>query len=225
MWDAEKKDIIETAQRLAQTGLVSGTSGNVSIKLKDKNGRVLIAITPSSYPYDLLETENMAIVDSEGRQIEGNLKPSIELWMHLEIYRKRENVSAIMHTHSVYATAMAVAGLNIPPVLDDQVVYLGGEIQVSKHALPGSREMVQNVVSALGDKNAVLIANHGVLSTGCNLRESYDNCRLVERLANIYIHASQVYMYSLGMKKLKKISPAILKAELDMYNRHEGESE
>lgn len=221
MWDAEKKDIIEITHRLTQTNLVSGTSGNVSMKLNDKSGRKFIAVTPSSYRYDLLEIGNIAIVDIEGGQIDGNLKPSIELLLHLEIYRKRPNVTAVIHTHSVYATALAVAGLNIPPVLDDQVVYLGGEIKVSKHALPGSKEMVKNVVSALGDKNAVLIANHGALCTGSSLIDAYDNCHLLERLAKMYIHASQVYMYSLGMKKLKNISRARLEAELDMYYGHE----
>lgn len=217
MWDAEKKDIIGIAQKLTQTGLVSGTSGNVSLRLKDKNGRELIVITPSSYPYDLLEIENIAIVDLSGEQIEGNVKPSIEMELHLEIYWKRGNVNSVIHTHSVYATALAVAGLNIPPVLDDQVVYLGGEIKVSKHALPGSKEMVRNVMAALGDKNAVLMANHGVLCTGNNLRDAFDNCQLLERLAKIYIHASQVYMYSIGIKKLKKLSPALLETELNMY--------
>jgi L-fuculose-phosphate aldolase len=220
MWDAEKNDIIQTARRLTQTNLISGTSGNVSMKLTDKNGRKFIAITPSSYQYDLLEIGDIAIVDMEGRQIDGNLKPSIEMSLHLEIYRKRPNITAIIHTHSVYATSVAVAGLNIPPVLDDQVVYLGGEIKVSKHALPGSKAMVKNVVSALGDKNAVLIANHGALCTGNNLINAYDNCHLLERLAEIYIHASEIYMYSLGMKKLKNISGASLEAELDMYRRY-----
>ena len=225
MWDAEKNNIIKTTRRLTQTDLLSGTSGNVSVKLNDKSGREFIAVTPSSYQYDLLEIGDIAIVDMEGRQIDGNLKPSIETSLHLEIYRKRPNITAIIHTHSVYATAIAVAGLNIPPVLDDQVVYLGGEIKVSKHAIPGSKEMVQNVVSALDDKNAVLIANHGALCTGNNLINAYDNCHLLERLAKIYIHASEIYMYSLGMKKLKNISGASLEAELDMYHRYEEKCE
>ena len=220
MWDAEKNNIIRTVQKLKLTNLVSGTSGNVSMKLKDKNGREFIAITPSSYQYDLLEITNIAIVDVEGRQIDGNLKPSVEMLLHLEIYRQRANITAVIHSHSVYATSVAVAGLNIPPVLDDQVVYLGGEIKVSKHALPGSKAMVKNVVSALGDKNAVLIANHGALCTGNSLINAYDNCHLLERLAEIYIHASQVYMYSMGTKKLKNISGASLEAELDMYHRY-----
>lgn len=224
MWDAEKKDIIEIAKKLTQAGLVSGTSGNVSIRMKNDSGMEYIAVTPSSYPYDLLEIGNIAIVDMAGKQIEGNVKPSIELLLHLEIYRIREDVNAVMHTHSIYATAMAVASLNIPPVLDDQVIYLGGEIKVSEHALPGSNDMVRNVTQALGNKSAVLMANHGALCTGNSLREAFDNSQLLERLAKIYIHASQVYMYSMGMKKLKKFSPALLETELYLYVHRNAEN-
>jgi L-fuculose-phosphate aldolase len=223
MWDAEKKAIIEIAQNLVKTGLVSGTSGNVSVRLRSRDGSDYLAITPSSYNYELLEIDNIAVINVDGRQTEGNCKPSIELSLHLNIYRKRQMVNAVIHTHSIYATAIAVAGLNIPPILDDQVVYLGGEIMVSRHALPGSEDMANNVVSALGDKNAVLIANHGALATGNSLEQAFNNCLLLERLAKIYIHASQVHVYSLGMKKIKSISGDILEKELAMYNTVESD--
>jgi L-fuculose-phosphate aldolase len=224
MWDNGKQDIIEITQKLVQNRLVSGTSGNVSLRLKNEQGEDYVAITPSSYPYDRLEIANIAVVDMNGKQIEGNISPSIELSLHLEIYRRRNNVNSVIHTHSIYATAMAVAGLNIPPVLDDQIVYLGGEIEVSEHALPGSNDMVKNVVAALGNKNAVLMAHHGALATGNSLNEAWDNCLLLERLAKIYIHSSQVYMYSMGMRKIKKISPDFIKTELSLYTHRDDDA-
>jgi L-fuculose-phosphate aldolase len=221
MWEIEKKELIETALKLVQTGLVSGTAGNVSVRLRDGQNNEYIVITPSSYHYDLIKTDDMAVINLEGKQIEGILKPSTELSLHRAIYKKKDNINAVIHTHSIYATAMAVAGLNIPPVLDDQIIYLGGEIKVSRHALPGTDDMAKEVVSALGDKKAMLMANHGALAIGNTLREALDNCQLLERLANIYIHASQVYLYNLGMKKIKKISPALIEKELALYDAGE----
>jgi L-fuculose-phosphate aldolase len=222
MWNAQKKEIIETIRKLVQNDLVSGTSGNASIRLKNKQGPDCVAITPSSFPYDLLEIDNIAVVGMDGKQIEGNAIPSIEMSLHLEIYRKRHRINGIIHTHSVYATAMAVAGIDIPPVLDDQILYLGGEIKVSRHALPGSIDMVNNVVAAMGNKNAVLIANHGALSVGKSLREAFDNSILLERLAKIYIHASQAYMYSMNIKKIKKLSSDAIEKELSFYKTYEN---
>jgi L-fuculose-phosphate aldolase len=209
MWEAEKREIIETALKLVQYGLVSGTAGNISRRLRDDAGKEYLVITPSSLYYDLIKTGDIAILDITGKQIAGNAMPSTELFLHLEIYHKRDDVNAVIHTHSIYATALAVAGLNIPPILDDQVYYLGGEIKVSKHELPGTVKMATEVAEAMGNTNAILMANHGALAVGKNIREAFDNCRLLERTAEIYVHALQACSGADKTGKIKTISPAL----------------
>src|SRR3972149_9108257 len=112
-------------------GLTVGTSGNISLRLPTRGKKQLLAITPSSLHYDTLDTEDIQIVDFNGKRVEGDLKPSMETPLHIGIYKARANVNAIIHTHSVYASALAVAGVEIPPILDDQVAYLGGGIKVA----------------------------------------------------------------------------------------------
>jgi L-fuculose-phosphate aldolase len=125
----------------------------------------------------------------EGQRVEGELAPSIETMLHLGIYRARKKVSAIVHTHAVYGSMVAVAGKAIPPFLDDQVIFLGGEIEVAQYALPGSQELAKNAVVALGTKNAVVLANHGTVTVGRNLREAFNNCQLLEKAARVYLLA------------------------------------
>lgn len=189
MWNSEKKAVLEAAQQMAQKGLVVGTSGNVSMRLKDPSGRELLAITPNARYYDLLNVNDIVVADFEGQNVAGELAISIEKMMHIGIYKARKKVNAIIHTHPVFGSAISVAGLEIPTILDDQATYIGGEIKVAEYALPGTQELVENVLSALGPRNAVLLANHGALSVGRDMREAFTVCELVEKTAKIYLCA------------------------------------
>ena len=188
-WSSERKAVLEAAQQIAQKGLVSGTSGNVSMRLRERGRRELLAITPSGRYYDSLDVDDIVVVDFEGERVEGELATSIETMLHIGVYRARKKVNAIIHTHPVFGSAISVAGLEIPAILDDQVTYIGGEIRVARYALPGSLELAENVVSALGSRNAVLLANHGALSVGGDMREAFTVCELLEKTARIYAYA------------------------------------
>jgi len=189
MWETEKKLLHKAALQTVEKGLVVGTAGNMSIRVNAPHGRELMVITPSSCYYDDLKPKDMVIVDFKGERIEGNLKPSVETMLHIEIYKARQQVNAIVHVHPVFSSVFAVTRQKIPPILDDQVACLGGEINVAEYAPSGSSEMVHNVVSALGVKNAVLMANHGALSVGGTMREAITNCELLEKTAKVYVHA------------------------------------
>jgi L-fuculose-phosphate aldolase len=189
MWEVQKREVLETAQRMDEKGLVVGTSGNVSQRFKEPNGRELVAITPSGQQYDTMRVEDIVLVDMEGQHVEGELSPSIETMLHVGIYNARKKVCAVVHAHAVFGSVIAVTGRSIPAILDDQVICLGGEIKVAKYALPGSPELVNNVVAALGTRNAVILANHGTLSVGRNVREAFNNCELLEKTARVYILA------------------------------------
>ncbi|OGO29914.1 MAG: hypothetical protein A2Z29_05830 [Chloroflexi bacterium RBG_16_56_11] len=185
----EKKTVLEAARQMLATGLVVGTSGNVSLRLAASGARQLLAITPSSRPYASLDIDDIQIVDFAGKKVEGDLPPSMETPLHTGIYSARKNVNAVIHTHSVYASAAAVAGLEIPPILDDQVAFLGGEIKLAGHALSGSREQVENVLAALGDRSAALLASHGAVATGRTMPEAFTAAELLEKTAKIYLLA------------------------------------
>ena len=189
MWNSEKEMVLQTAQQMAAKGLVVGTSGNVSLRLGKHGERELLAITPHGRYYDSLDVDDIVVLDFEGKLVEGELDASIEKLLHIGVYKTRRKVNAVIHAHPVLGSALAVAGLEIPAILDDQVSEIGGEIKVAEYALSGSPEIVKNVLSALGPRNAVLLANHGALSVGRDIREAFTICELLEKTAKIYIGA------------------------------------
>ena len=184
----KKQSIISCGKQMFDRGLVAGTWGNISIRnaIGDR-----IFITPSGMPYGELTPEDIVVVDAVGNVLEGK-RPSSELPLHLAIYAKRTDVLAIIHTHSLYATACAVAGEGIPPCLEELVQVVGGSVDVARYALPGTNELAQNVVDALGDKTATLLSNHGAVACGPSLKEALLIAELVEKAAHIHVIAHQL---------------------------------
>jgi len=217
-WREEKKVVLEAAQLMLQKGLVVGTAGNISLRLPAEGGRELLAITPSAKPYDSLVVDDILIVDFNGQTVEGNLRPSTETMLHIGIYKSRKNVNAVIHTHSVFASAVSVTGRDIPPILDDQVAFLGGEIKLARHALSGSRELAVNALAALGDRNAVLLSNHGAIGTGRTVRDAFTACELIEKTARIYLLA-------LYAGTVNHLPAAAIKVEKALYDSLQNESE
>jgi L-fuculose-phosphate aldolase len=218
MWEAEKKAVIEAAQEMAKKGLVVGAAGNVSLRLKDPGGRELLAITPSGCRYESLEVDDVVIVDFEGQRVEGKLKASIETVMHIDVYKARKKVNAIVHAHPVFCSVIAVAGVEIPPLIDEQVTYIGGEVKVAAYALPGTPGLAKNAVSALGPRNAVILANHGALSVGRDIREALTICELLENTARIYVCA-------LGLGKVNPLPAEVVRLEKAFFSSLYGEGE
>ena len=175
---------------MAKLGLTTSKSGNVSMRLERDGVRELMAITPTGKPYAALAPGDIAVVDFDIEPAEEGPPPSSEALMHAGIYRARADVGAVMHTHSVFASAVAVSGLGqIPSIIDEMVVYLGGAVQVSEYAFPGTQEMADNVLAALAERNAALIKNHGVVGLGRDLDEALEVCELTERLAEVHHRA------------------------------------
>lgn len=191
-WERERREVLEASLQMWRRGLVVGTSGNVSLRLSPVEGREIMAITPSRRYYDTLGPEDIVVVDFEGEPVAGELLPSVETLLHAAIYRARPDVGAIFHTHSVHASALAVAHRELPAILDDQVVFLGGAIQVAPYGLPSTEDLARNVVAALAERNAVLLANHGVIAVGKDLRRGLTCAELVEKAAQAYILAASL---------------------------------
>jgi L-fuculose-phosphate aldolase len=212
MWLEERKQVLEAARKMFHLGLVVGTSGNVSLRLPPEDGRELLAITPSSRHYDRLTVDDIPVIDFDGEPVAGSLPPSMEAMLHIGIYQARKDINAIIHSHSVFASAMSVAGLDIPAIMDDQVAFIGGEIKLAEPAPSGSKKLVVNTVAALGDKNAVLLANHGVVAVGRTMTEALTTCQLVEKTA-------QVYYLALSLGKVNPLPPALAEAARAYFAR------
>jgi L-fuculose-phosphate aldolase len=217
-WREARKTVLEAARKISKKGLVVGTSGNISLRLPPEGERQLLAITPSSRRYDSLKVDDIQIVDFDGQKVASNLQPSIETPLHIGIYRARKNVNAVIHTHSVFASAAAVAGLDIPPILDDQMAFLGGEIKLAGHALSGTPEQVANVIDALGDRSAVLLPNHGAVGTGRTIHDAFTACELIEKTARIYLLA-------LAAGKVNQLPVKAQEIEKALYDKNQNQSE
>lgn len=184
-----REKVAKFGQKIGTTNLILGTWGNISCYLPEEQ---LVVITPSGVAYENMRPNMTVVVNMKGEVEEGELKPSSETKIHLAIYAARQDVNAIMHTHSVYASAMAVSGISIPPILEDMVSLIGGEVPVADYALAGTHQLAVNTIRAMGNKNAVLMANHGVIGVGRDLSEAMNVCLMVERSAHIYTIAKQV---------------------------------
>jgi len=181
-----RQQVVEKGIEMLSTSLTVGTWGNISCRVP---GEDYIAITPTGMSYDTLEPDDIVVLDLRGNTISGTRKPSIEVPLHLAIYNAREDVQAIVHTHSAYATAMAVARREIPGAVEDLVQIVGGNVRVNEYALPGTEQLGINTLKAMAGRNAVLLANHGMLGAGRDLDEAFRVCQVVEKSAQIALLA------------------------------------
>ncbi len=179
-----KQQMIDTAKEMYDRGLVASVWGNLSARIPNTEW---ILVTPSGVDYRLMGPEDLVVIDMEtGDIVAGKLKPTSELQMHLAILRARPDINAVMHTHSIFASACSAAHKEIPPLVEDIAQVVGGSVSVARYALPGTPELGANAVKALGKKNAVLLANHGVVGVGDDLMDALRVCTIVEKGAHIY---------------------------------------
>jgi len=186
---AVRHDVWFHARRMWEAGLVAGSAGNVSRRIDDAH----IAITPTSVPYDKLTEEEIVLVEIEsGHAVDSIREPSYELPMHLAIFRSHADVGGIVHTHAPYVTTLSVLRRPLPPVIDEMVVTLGGPIEVAEYAFTGTDALGVNVLRALGDRAAVLLANHGNVCIGRDLAHALHVAISMEAAARVYVQALQI---------------------------------
>ncbi|GBE54796.1 MAG TPA: class II aldolase/adducin family protein [Euryarchaeota archaeon] len=180
-----RKEIIKTARKLSVLGLTTSTWGNVSGRIDEDK----FFITPSGIDYDTLQPEDIVEVNSD-LSFEGRRKPSTELKLHAEIYRNKKEVKAVVHTHSTFACAFAIAGKSLPPVLEELAQVVGGSVDCTAYTKAGTWELAEKAVKTLGNKKAVFLANHGTVCVGRSLKEAFKVCVVVERAAEATIFGS-----------------------------------
>lgn len=179
-----REQVARYGLRMASSGLVAGTWGNLSSRVPKED---CIVITPSGLPYGCLAGKDMVVLDMQGKVLDGEHPPSTEFMLHLAIYKARPDVNAVLHTHSICASALAVVREPIPPILEDLVQMVGGGVPVAPYARAGTPELARAAAETLGSLGAVLLANHGVVGVGRTLEEALVVCQVVEKSACVYL--------------------------------------
>src|SRR5688572_11497432 len=173
--------VLAAAKRMLAEGLVEGTSGNISGRLADG----LVCLSPSSVPYDTMTLDDLVVVDLDGAVVDGHRSPTTEKDLHLSTLRRYPELGSVIHAHAVYATMFALAHEPVPAVIEEVVVYLGGDVPCCDYKGTGTVDLGEEVASRLADRGAVLVANHGIVTCGPNPEKALHNAALVERTAKI----------------------------------------
>ena len=178
-----RESIVAMGKELIERKLVAGSWGNISVKLADG----VYAVTPSGRGYANQKSEDIIIIDDACNTLDGGLTPSSESKLHTGIYNACPEAKAIIHTHSIYASALAAMRKPVPAIIEDIVQIIGGRVNCAEYALPGTQELADNAVAALNGRKAVLLANHGAVCWGKSLADALIVCEILEKAAQIAI--------------------------------------
>ncbi|WP_156286258.1 class II aldolase/adducin family protein [Oceanivirga salmonicida] len=182
-----KLDLINVAKQAQRIGLCKHKSGNFSVRIPNTNN---ILVSPSAIDREELKSEDLCILDLEGNIIytKEGIKPSSETMMHLEIYKEREDVNAIVHTHSKFASAFAVLNKHIPGIIFEASAFglKEGYIPVAKYARPGTVELSKSVIEPVRIADMFLLEKHGTVSVGCDIKDAFLKAQYIEEIAEIY---------------------------------------
>lgn len=185
----ERELIVHYGKKLISSGLTAGTGGNISIFNREKE---FLAITPSGIDYYEMQPEDVVIMDLRGNVVDGSLKPSSEYEMHAIVFRNRNDVSAMIHTHALYSTTISCLRWDLPAV-DYLVAHAGGKnIKCAEYATYGTKELAENALKAMDGRKAVLLANHGINVVGNTLDEAFAVTEQLEFCARLFWQAKSI---------------------------------
>ena len=205
-----QQEVIDTARSMQSCGLVTASWGNVSIRPGPEE---VLVITPSGMDYSSLRPSDMVALDFCGEVLQGERKPSSEYRLHCEIYRRRPDLSAIVHTHSVFASSFAAARTRIPVITEELAQVNGGPVEVAEYFLPGTQQLAESCTRALGQRSAVLLASHGLVGAAASLEEALKVCQVVEKTAQVALHAMALGpVREIGSEEVSSIREFYLKA-------------
>jgi L-fuculose-phosphate aldolase len=183
-----RRDLVRFGRWLSRLGFMPGTSGNLSVRLD----RQRLLVTPTGASKYLLKPADMVIVDLEGRHLAGSRRATSELGMHLAVYRHRDDVNAVIHSHPPVATAFACTGRALDEVLCQEAAMTLGTVPLAGYATTGTEEVAASLVPFLADHQAILMANHGAVSYGDTLLDAFLKMETLEHLAVIRLAAHQL---------------------------------
>ena len=184
----EREKLIEYGLKLIKVGLTNGTSGNLSIYNREKK---LIAITPTGISYHDLVIEDISIVDLSGNVIDGK-NPSSEIEMHSILYRRRQDIDAVIHAHTKYSTTIGCLRQDLPAI-DYMIAVAGGNnVRCAEYATYGSNELAENAFAAMEDRKAVILANHGITTGAKDIENAFNILEQIEYISELYINAKSI---------------------------------
>jgi len=175
------EEIIKIGKRIYNKGYVAATDGNISFRL-DANR---IMTTSSGVSKGMLRCEDLVVVDLNGEVISGDKQPSSETLMHLEVYRSRADVKAVIHAHPPVSTGVSIAGISLSEPVVPEVVITLGEIPTANYATPGTDEVPESIKDLIKNHDAILLERHGSLTVGDSLESAYMKLEKVEHTAQV----------------------------------------
>lgn len=181
--EAERQQIVKTCLVMQRQGLVVGTAGNVSVKVGD-----LVAISPSGVEYEDMTAADVVVTDLDGNTVEGDLKPSSELPLHLSVYAATD-AGAITHNHAAASTALGLVVTEVPASHYYSAMF-GGAIRVAPYATFGTDQLAINVAEALKDRQGALMSNHGAITIGPTLPKALSLLPYLEYICEIHLRAA-----------------------------------
>lgn len=184
----ERELIVEYGKKLVNHNLTKGTGGNLSIFNRDKQ---LMCISPSGIEYFQIQPEDVVVLDLDGNKVDGTKEPSSEFEMHRIFYANRSDIHAIIHTHTMYATTLACLNWSLPPV-HYMLALAGKDVRCAQYATYGTKELAENAFVAMRDRNAVLLANHGLLVGAKDLANAFNTTEEVEYCAELYYRTKAI---------------------------------
>lgn len=187
---AARAEILAYCLRSMEYGLNFNTQGNISVRVPGDLPRFLI--TPTDLEYDRMTLEDIVLVDEDAQVIDGFREPSSEVTVHLATYRRRPDINAIVHTEPIFANVWGVIGQPILGTLVNMVIYTKGDVPIMPFALSNRTEFGDLMCDVMGDLNAVVWANHGLLTAGPNLRDAFKTSVAVESAAKVQLYARSV---------------------------------
>lgn len=186
--DETMEQVLVVAKEMLSSGLVEGTAGNLAARLPDGNA----VLTPSSIDYTTMTLDDLVVCALDGEVLEGHRSPTTEKALHLGALRRHPEIHATMHCHAKFATMFAATRQPIPAVVEEVVVFVGGDIEVAEYKTTGTDELGEEVAARVGDRAAVLMANHGLFAVSKTPKEVLHVAALVERTAEIVWGARQI---------------------------------
>jgi len=178
---ATRRAVLEAARAMDRAGLVEGTAGNLSARTPADE----VVLTPTAMAYAEMKLEDLVVCDLDGRILAGHRDPTTEIDLHLACLRRHRDVAAVVHSHALHASMFAVAQEPIPCVVEELELYVGGDVLVAPYHRTGSAALAEAVAERLGDRAAVLLANHGLVTVAATPSEALALTKLVERTARI----------------------------------------
>lgn len=186
LFEKERELVVRYGRMMSDKSLTTGTGGNLSVLDRDSG---VMAISPSGMAYEEISPTDVVLMSGDGIFLEeDHLAPSSEWPLHAALYRHRSDVGAIVHCHSDYATAVSCLGIELPPV-NYMIAVAGGRVPLAPFAVYGTSDLARNVVSAIGNADAALMANHGQVALGRSMKAAFAVALNVEYVARLYILA------------------------------------